>query len=92
MDETASHADLILPDRTFLERWDLSQPEVTAGVVSRVLVGRPDLRRGVERGEGVRHVLAQRPADAPVELAHRLLRGRHVVGHRECEWSAAPSG
>jgi anaerobic selenocysteine-containing dehydrogenase len=31
MDESTAHADLILPDRTFLERWDLSQPEVTAG-------------------------------------------------------------
>src|SRR5437867_5874550 len=31
MDDTAVHADLIFPDRTFLERWDLSQPEVTLG-------------------------------------------------------------
>src|SRR5437867_2845043 len=31
MDDTTVHADLIFPDGTFLERWDLSQPEVTLG-------------------------------------------------------------
>ncbi len=33
--ESSAYADLILPDRTFLERWDLIEPETTVG--SRVL-------------------------------------------------------
>jgi anaerobic selenocysteine-containing dehydrogenase len=30
-DETSTYADLILPDQTYFEHWDLVQPEVTAG-------------------------------------------------------------
>jgi len=31
LDETSTHADLILPDRTFLEVWDVVEPSVTCG-------------------------------------------------------------
>ncbi len=35
MDDSSSLADLVLPDQSSLERWDVTQPEITAG--SRVL-------------------------------------------------------
>jgi anaerobic selenocysteine-containing dehydrogenase len=31
LDDSSAYADLILPDQTFLERWDLTQPALTMG-------------------------------------------------------------
>ncbi len=31
LDDSSSHADLVLPDQTSLERWDIAQPEITTG-------------------------------------------------------------
>ncbi len=91
MDESTSHADLILPDRTFLERWDLAQPEVTRG--ARVLsITQPIVKPMYESRDGADVLLglaqkwggkvsAALPDENFADYLKRGLVGQNVLKH-----------
>ena len=62
MDDSAAQADLILPDQTFLEHWDVVKPEVTSGLRT-LSIAQPIVRTMHE---------ARDRADVLLALAKRL--------------------
>lgn len=69
MDDSTAQADLILPDRTYLERWDVTEPGLTAGfrtlsitqpIVKPLYESRDcaDVLLGLAKQSGVSHALS----------------------------------
>ncbi len=73
MDDSSSLADLVLPDQSALERWDVTQPEITAG--SRVLsITQPAVRPLYESRDSADILLSLSGSTGPADSFRQYLR------------------
>jgi len=80
-DETTAHADLVLPDRHFLEAWGDSSPRAGLVTIQQPVMQNVPLFDSKQAGDVLLAVAAHLELDLGAATFYEYLRGRHQAAH-----------